>query len=413
MKPNSKHDVQNKYGRQVLAPASHDPAAHRWVTFGSLSLLAAAILLLGGCSKGPAAVQEDVRPVRTMTVAPARTQALAEFSGEVRPRIESRVGFQVAGRITKRFVEVGQTVAAGQTLATIDASDYRLSAEAAAAQLQAARADRDQQRLDYKRFVDLNRQGFTSGADLERRKAQLDAAEARFEQVEAQANVSGNQAAYATLRAPSAGVVTAIDAEVGQVVTAGQSVVRVAQTREKEVAIAIPENRLAALRRIADVQVTLWANDAPLRGRVREIAPIADAATRTFPARITLIDPPAAVALGMTATVVFAADLPAPIISLPLQSLLNEGGNTYVWQIDRGTSTVKRSAVQVTNVAGNDVVVAGGVKPGDTIVTAGVHLLKDGQKVKVLDTGTAGQSAPVGTAGEKKSSVTTLSALPS
>lgn len=387
-------------------------AGHRRATMSAVVSLAAAVLLLGACSKAAAPAQEDVRPVRTLTVSPAQTQAVAAFSGEVRPRIESRVGFQVTGRITRRFVEVGQAVAAGQPLATIDASDYRLSAEASAAQLQAARADRNQQRLDYKRFVDLNKQGFTSGADLERRKAQLDAAEARYEQAAAQANVSGNQAAYARLQAPTAGVVTGIDAEIGQVVTAGQSVMRIAQTREREVAISIPENRLAALRDIADVQVTLWSVDKPLRGRVREIAPIADTATRTFPARVTLIDPPAAVALGMTATVTFTADLPAPIIALPLQALLQEGGNTYVWQFDSRTSTVRRSPVQVASVAGNDIVVSGGVQPGDTVVTAGVHLLKEGQKVKALSTGAAGSPTPVGNAADKNSAATTRSAQP-
>ena len=355
------------------------------VTFGSLALLAAAVLLLGACSQAAVPVQEDIRSVRTMTVAPARTQSVAEFSGEIKPRIESRIGFQVSGRVTQRLVEVGQTVAAGTPLAAIDAADYRLSAAASSAQLAAAQADRDQQRLDYGRFVDLNRQGFTSGADLERRKAQLDAAEARYEQASAQASVSGNQTAYATLRAPVAGVVTAVEAEVGQVVAAGQPVIRIAQTREKEVAIAIPENRLEALRLIPEVQVSLWTGGAPLRGRVREISPIADPATRTFPARISLIDPPASVAWGMTATVRFATTLPSPVIALPLQSLVHEGGNTYVWQLDRATQSVRRNAIQVANVSGNDVVVTAGVNAGDTIVTAGVHLLKEGQRVKPLD----------------------------
>lgn len=350
-----------------------------------VALALAAVLLVAACSRAQTPLAEDVRPVRAVTVAPAATTAIAEFAGEVRPRIESRIGFQVAGRITARSVEVGQAVAAGQALATLDASDYKLSAAAAAAQLSGAEIERNQQRADYKRFEELHQQGFISGADLERRRATRDAADARHEQASAQRDVSGNQAGYAVLRAPSSGVVTAVDAEVGQVVSAGQSVVRVAQTREKEVVVALPENRLDALRRIPDVKVTLWTNGTELRGRVREIAPIADPATRTFPARITLLDAPATVALGMTAYVRFEAPLPAPVIALPLQSLLQEGGSTYVWRFDRDTQTVKRSAVQVANVAGNDVVVASGVSAGDTIVTAGVHLLKDGQKVKLLD----------------------------
>jgi len=213
------------------------------------SAFAATLAVFAGCSK-PVPVAEDIRPVRAMTVAPARATTIAELSGEVRPRIESKLGFQVGGRITSRRVEVGQRVAVGDVLATLDAVDYKLSAAASSAQLLSAQVDRDQQRTDYRRFEDLYRQGFISAADLERRKSQLDAADAKFTQSAAQANVSGNQETYATLTAAQPGVVTGVDAEVGQVVAAGQSVIRVAQTSEKEVAIAIPENRLEALRRI-------------------------------------------------------------------------------------------------------------------------------------------------------------------
>lgn len=347
----------------------------------------AAVLLLAACT--PAVPpSEDVRPVRVMTVAPARTAAVAELSGEVRPRVESRVGFQVAGRILERKVDVGQRVTAGQTLALLDGADYKLGAAASQAQLAAARVDRDQQRLDVKRFEELNRQGFISGADLERRRAQLDAAQARYDSAAAQSNVSGNQASYAVLRAPGAGVVTAVDAEVGQVVAAGQSVLRIAQSGDKEVVVGLPESRLAALRQIAEVTVTLWAGgpDGPtvLRARVREISPLADAATRTFPARITLIDAPADVALGMTATVRFEAPLPQSVITAPMQALLREADGTYVWKLDSATSTVSRHAVQVATVSGNDLVLASGVQAGDVIVTAGVHQLKPGQKVRVL-----------------------------
>lgn len=360
-----------------------------------VALAAIASLLVAGCSK-PVPASEDIRPVRTMVVAPAQTSAETELAGEVRPRVESRVGFQVAGRIVTRQAEIGQAVKTGQVLATIDPADYRLAAAGAQAQLTAAQADRDQQRADYKRFEELQRQGFISSAELERRKSALDAAEARHEQAAAQANVSGNQAAYTALRAPGAGVVTAIDAEVGQVVSAGQSVVRIAQTAEKEIAVAIPENRLEALRGVPEVRVTLWAADGkPLRGRVREISPIADAATRTYPARVTLIDPPPTIALGMTATVLFETPLPAPVITVPLQALLREGDATYVWLLDPQSMTVRRSQVAVAAVSGNDLVLGSGVQPGDTLVTAGVHLLKEGQKVRPIDDSvTVGSTAP-------------------
>ena len=220
------------------------------------SLALALVLVLAACSPPPPS-GEDVRPVRAVTVSPLEASAAAELAGEVRPRIETKVGFQVGGRIARRLVEVGQTVQAGQTLATLDPSDYQLGLAAARAQVAAAQVDRDQQRIDYKRFEELSRQGFISGADLERRKASLDAAEARHAQAVAQADVSGNQAGYSNLRAPAAGVVTGLDAEAGQVVTAGQSVVRIARTEEKEVLVDIPEGQLEALRRISDVHVHL------------------------------------------------------------------------------------------------------------------------------------------------------------
>jgi RND family efflux transporter MFP subunit len=241
-------------------------------------------------------VAEDIRPVRTMTVEPRSTAAVAELAGEVRPRVETRAGFQVGGRITQRSVEVGQTVRSGQPLASIDPQDYRLAAQAAEAGVSATKVDRDQQRADYQRFVDLQAKGFISQAELDRRKASLDAAEARYLQSAASARTTGNQANYSTLRAPHDAVVIAIDAEVGQVVGAGQSVIRLARIGEKEVLVGIPEQLLAALKAAPEITVRLWAGGAPIRGVLREVAPAADPATRTFPSRIALIDPPADVA---------------------------------------------------------------------------------------------------------------------
>jgi len=346
--------------------------------------LALIALLAAGCSK-EAPQTEDIRPVRAITVVPAPVSAEAELPGEVRPRVESRVGFQVAGRISSRRVELGQRVSPGEVLATLDPADFRLSAAAAAASLNAAQVDRDQQRADIKRFEDLHRQGFISGAELERRRAQLDAAEARYAQAAALADVSTNQAAYATLRAPAAGVISAVDAEVGQVVSAGQSVVRIALAGDKEVAISIPEVRLEQLRRIQDVRVALWAHGAELKGRIREIAPMADPATRTFAARVTLIDPPPDVALGMSATVRFSSPPMPPSLGVPLTALLREGDATYVWRLDRQAMTVAKSPVTVAGMSGNTVILGGGVQAGDAVVTAGVHLLKPGQKVRLLE----------------------------
>ena len=343
----------------------------------------AAAVALAGCSK-PAPVAEDVRPVRTVALAARSASAVAEFSGEVRPRVETRAGFQVGGRITQRLVEVGQVVKQGQPLAAIDPQDYRLAAAASEAARTSAQVDRDQQRADYKRFEELQGKGFISQADLDRRKATLDAAEARYAQMAANARASGNQADYATLRAPHDAVVTAIDAEVGQVVTAGQSVVRLARADEKEVLISIPEQQLALLKGAEDIRVRLWAGGEPLRGKLRELSPVADPATRTFPARISMSDVPANVALGMTATVSFSIPTSQSIITVPLQALVVEGGQTHAWRYDASTGTVRRARVAIGNVAGNEIVIADGLVPGDIVVTAGAHQLQEGQKVKLL-----------------------------
>lgn len=356
-------------------------------------LVATLSALLAGCSK-PAPVVEEIRPVRTMTVEPRSTAAATEFAGEVRPRVETRAGFQVAGRIVQRHVELGQRVRRGEALAAIDPADYRLAAEASDAARDAARVDRDQQRIDYRRFQDLQAQGFISKAELDRRKAALDAAEARYLQTLANARASGNQADYAMLRAPHDAVVTAVEAEVGQVVAAGQPVVRLARVDEKEVVVGIPEQQLAVLREARDVTVRLWAGGAPVQGRLREVAPVADPATRTFPARIALVDPPPEVALGMTATVTFSVPLPQPVITVPLQALVVEGGVTQTWRYESSSGTVRRTPVTVGTVAGNEVVVSDGLRPGDVVVTAGAHQLQEGQKVRPLADAAALPPAP-------------------
>jgi RND family efflux transporter MFP subunit len=359
----------------------------------SVPLALLALVVLMGCQR-TAPPTEDVRPVRTIVVAAGINGASAEFSGEVRPRIETRAGFQVPGRLTQRLVDVGQPVRQGQPLAMLDAQDYRLALQASDAALTATRVERDQQRADYRRFEELQQKGFISQAELDRRKASLDAADARFRQADANARSSGNQADYSVLRAPHDAVVVGVDAEVGQVVAAGQSVLRLARTGEKEVAIGIPEQQLALLSAAKDAQVRLWVGGPSIEGRVREVAPVADPATRTFPARIALVNPPETVALGMTATVTFVVPLAPATIAVPLQALQAEGGSTHVWLVDTSANTVRRARVEVANVAGNDIVIGSGLSPGDVVVTAGVHQLKEGQKVRLLSESMNLRAAP-------------------
>ena len=340
--------------------------------------------MLAGCDK-PAPRQEDVRPVRAITLAAGGGAERVEFSGDVRARYESRLGFRVGGKIVERRVDVGANVKDGQVLMRLDPQDLRLAEAQARATLQAAETERDLAEADYKRHQELRARNFVSQAVLDARQAALRAAQAKVEAARAGLRVQGNQAAYANLVSDADGVVTGVDAEVGQVVAAGTPVVRVARTDEKEVVIGIPEDRVGQLRQASDVKVRLWANRAQaIPGRIREVAPVADPATRTYTVKVA-IPPDPEVRLGMTATVDMAAAPAAGAASqlrVPLSALVQDKGATGVWVVEQGAVQLRR--VQLAGQAGNDILLSGGVQPGQTVVTAGVHLLKPGQKVRIL-----------------------------
>ena len=357
----------------------------------SLSIAASAALLTGafllvGCSK-QAPKAPDVRPVRTMTVTSEQGAGTAEFSGDVRPRIESRLGFRVPGKIVARLVDVGATVKKGQVLARLDPTDLALAQQSAQAQLSAAKTDRDLAAADLKRYSELFAKGFISAAEQQRHQANYDGAQARYDQAAAGYRNQSNQAGYATLEADADGVVTGVDAEVGQVVSAGQPVVRVAQTAEKEVVVGIPEDQVDTLRKSPEVSVKLWADQSrSIPAKVREIAPAADPLTRTYTVKISIPNPPADLKLGMTAVATFVrpgagGDTGGMGVRVPITALLQEQGKSVVWLYDAASQTVKPVPVTVGAPRDNVLLVTSGLQPGQTIVTAGVHLLKAGQKV--------------------------------
>lgn len=348
-------------------------------------LLLAALLsaLMSGCSK-PAAAPEPERAVRTQLVSAGTASASHEYAAEVKARIESRLSFRVSGKLQSRAVNLGDTVRAGQVLARIDGEDLKLAQAAATAGVAAARTNRDQAGQDYKRFVDLQRQGFISAAELERRESAFKAAQAQLEQARAQADVQGNQAGYAQLLADGPGVVTGIDAEPGQVLAAGTPVVNVALDGPRDIVFAVPEDQIVRVRAAASqpgaLKVRLWGSDKTAPLTLREVAAAADPVTRTF-----LIKADAGkldVKLGQSATVVLDLPQVAGIIKLPLAAVLQQSGKTSVWVLDGTSMTVKPTVVQVGGADGNEVVIAGGLNPGQEVVVAGVHVLNPGQKVK-------------------------------
>ena len=346
-----------------------------------LALVGAALLV--GCSKAPPQ-EVPVRAVKVVTVGESATSFDLEFSGEVRARVESILGFRVGGKLINRPAELGQRVKAGQLLAQIDPQDYRVTAEAAAAQLIAAQSNRDLAAADLKRYQGLFEQGFISAAELERRETNFKAAQAQWRQAQAQNTVQGNQSNYTQLLADGAGVITAIDASAGQVVAAGQPVVRLALDGPRDIVFSVPEDKLSALKPGVTVDVRLWQDGRTLEAKVRDVSASADAVTRTFVVKAALpkdADP----VLGTTVTVSLRATQAGvkPRIKLPTSALRTEAGATSVWVLDSATMTVKAQAIQVTTADGNDAVVDAGLQNGDQVVVSGVHVLTAGQKVSI------------------------------
>lgn len=345
-----------------------------------LAPLAAAVL--AACSK-PAPPAEDVRPVRVLALAAGTAGERLEFSGDVRPRYESQLGFRVGGKIVERKVDVGAIVKRGDVLMRLDPQDLRLAESQARATLRAAETERDLAQADYKRHVELRSQNFVSQALLDARQSALKAAQANVDAARAGLRGQSNQSNYTSLAADADGVVTAIEAEVGQVVQPGTPVVRVARTVEKEVVIGIPEDKVGQLRAAGEVVVRLWANEAvAIPGKIREISPVADPATRTYTVKVALPES-AEVRLGMSATVELATGgNGAAGLRLPLTALVQNKGASSVWIVEKGV--VRLVPVQVVGQVRNDVLVTGQVVAGQQVVTAGVNLLRNGQKVRIL-----------------------------
>jgi len=338
--------------------------------------------VLAACSK-PAPPVEDIRPVRVAQLVADKGGERAQFSGDVRPRYESQLGFRVGGKIVERKVDVGALVKRGTVLMRLDPQDLKLAETQARSSLRAAETERELAAADFKRHVNLRSQNFVSQAVLDTKQSALKAAQANVEAARAGLRGQSNQANYTTLIADVDGVVTAIDAEVGQVVQPGTPVVRVARTVEKEVVIGIPEDKVEGLRESGAVVVRLWANaDQTIPGTIREISPVADAATRTYTVKVALPET-ADVRLGMSATVELATGAaPTGALRAPLTALVNNKGASSVWIVENGA--VKLVPVQVTGQVDNDVLVTGAVRAGQNVATAGVNLLKPGQKVRIL-----------------------------
>jgi multidrug efflux system membrane fusion protein len=355
-----------------------------------LVLALAAALGAAGCAQEKSK-SDVVRPVRTVVVDAASGEAWS-LPGEVRARYETRLAFRLPGQMIERRVEVGQRVAAGTVIARIDARDAGLAESQARAQLAQAESQASLAESDLKRFAELRLRNFISQAEYDRRDAQARQAREQVAAAQAAAMQASNQVGYTVLVAPHAGVITALEAEAGQVLAAGQTVARLARPDELEIAVSVPEHRLREFTGKAQYLVSLWAAPgASYAGRLREISPVADPATRTYAARIAVKGEDSRLSIGMTAELrVQGAGGAAP--RLPVSAVFHRDGKPAVWVVSHG----KVDLVPVTTgeLYGNDVAIIGGLAAGQRVVTAGVNRLEPGQRVALLEDAKLAARAP-------------------
>lgn len=330
------------------------------------------LALLSACGKEvPPA--EAFRPVLTQVLGTTAGSEAVTYSGEVRSRYETQLGFRIPGKISARLVDTGAIVKPGDVLARLDPVDTALSAASADAQLTLADAEA-------KRFRDLRAKNFVS-------QAALDGKEATLKSAQVQANLAHNQSAYTVLKADQAGVVGVVAGEVGQVVSVGQVVFRLARTDTREVAISIPEMRMPEVHALNDAEITLWTDDrAKYKGVLRELSPVADPATRTFAGRVSILDADPRVLLGMTANVHFLRAGGDARMVVPLAAIFQKDGKPAVWVVGVDQTIALRS-IEVASYGETSAVLAtgSGVKAGERIVVAGVHKLTAGEKIKIAE----------------------------
>lgn len=349
------------------------------------ALLLAGLTPLAACGGKADANDPRTQPpiVRAAVAGPAATGE-RRFSGVVSARVQSDLGFRVAGKVVARLVDAGQTVRRGQPLMRIDAADYALAVAAQNELVEAARARAVQAASEERRYRGLVSAGAVSALVYDQTKAAADAAQAQLAAARAQARVSRNTAGYAVLTADGDGVVMETLAEPGQVVAAGQPVVRLAHAGPREATITLPETVRPALGSTADAYVFTGAKAG--RARLRQLSDAADPRTRTYEAKYVLSGPAAQAPLGSTMVVALpgqAGGAAARGVEAPIGALYDPGKGPGVWVIDPRTSTVQWRAVQVASLGTETVTIASGLSGGDRFVALGAHMLHQGQKVRV------------------------------
>ncbi|WFP62486.1 efflux RND transporter periplasmic adaptor subunit [Mesorhizobium sp. WSM4904] len=346
--------------------------------------LVVAALGLAGCSQEKAAVvQEVIRPVKVVEIGEAQSTRRLDYSGSVRARTEMNLGFRIAGKVTERLVDIGQHVNSGDVLARVDPSDYELSVKSAQASLDAAERQVETVDLARKRAEQLYAKNFAPKSQLDQATLSYDQAVATRDAARSTLAQAQNQVHYTDLKASEDGIVTAISADIGQVVGAGTPVMTVAVDGEKEVLIAVPEMDIAGFRPGKEVKASFWSDEGlTLDGKVREVAGSADPQSRTFAVRVSLPNDPR-VLLGMTANVEATVGSKAQLVSIPLTAMAEKDGKHIVWTVDRTSDTVHPRPIKIANFTADGVAVADGLKQGDVVVAAGTQFMTENLKVKL------------------------------
>lgn len=338
-------------------------------------------LMLTGCAK-TAAVKEEIPLVRSQVVKIDAGGQKAIYSGEVRGRYETQLAFQASGKIIKRYVELGSAVKSGEVLMEIDAKDIQQTVSISSAQVASAQSQLSLAQTNLERYRKLYEQGAVSRAQLDQCQNAYEVAAAAARQASAQYIQGANLLSYSSLVADSAGVITSVNAEVGQVVSAGQPILTLVKDGEREIEINVPESRIDEMRKVQQVSVSFWAlPGVTAMGKVREISPVADKITRTYKVRISLINAPAGVNLGMTASVAVFSTAKQQSFYIPLSAIYQTGDTPQVWVIEDGVVNLR--PIKVGVFGDEQVQVLEGLQAGDVIVTAGIHKLREGQKVRL------------------------------
>ena len=344
-------------------------------------------LIVLGCAEA-APKQPEIRAVRTMVVDPKPIDDDRRAVGEVRPRYESDLGFRIAGKLVARAVDVGATVKKGDVLAQLDIQDYRNKLKSADTDIAGAQAVLIEAQATEARLRHLLANGNTTRANYDVALKNLRSAEAKLEAAKTAMEMAQDQLGYATLVADFDGIVTAVNAEAGQVINVGQSIVRLARPEDKDAVFAIAESAFTGTRRDGpppEVIALLLSNaGVTADGVVREVSPIADPATRTFQVKVTLKNPPEQMRFG--ASVIGRVKLSAtPVVVLPSSALLDKGGQPAVWIVDPASVTLRLQSITVARYETDRVIVAGGLAKGDIVVTAGVNRLRENQKIRMAE----------------------------